>query len=295
MLLVNKLLSREGGKFSIRNLLHKTLPGLQDGRSVDVIHSSSLTKSSPEFCPREHVLLGITNEKPKAEFLGTSQVVTFGLGRAIQDLFNNEWLLNYMVGDWVDKTTGEVVKASKRPTKPGHWVYVEINFVSKISGASGGVDGVIDIGGPKLHMVEVKSIDKDAFISLSAPLAEHRLRTNYYLRLISESDHPLKDKIDTSKGSVIYVSKAFGVKDPTIKDMEGVRDSSFSPFKEYTVKRDDTKTERLNTLAKAVYDYRAGKVGMPRGVCRNSAVKRAASCGAIRPCWSGKYPATNNW
>ena len=118
------------------------------------------------------------------------------------------------------------------------------------------------LGEPKLRAIEIKTIDKDMFKDkhtkkeLVAPLAEHKLRTAFYLRIIAESDHPWASMVSTDAATILYVSKGgYGCQDPTLKTW-GLKEQ-FTPFKEFTIKRDDKMVESLQPA-------RQGHQGFPR-------------------------------
>jgi hypothetical protein len=136
----------------------------------------------------------------------------------------------------------------------------------------------VDIGKPKLRMVEVKSVILHDFEKLKAPLAEHRLRTNVYLRMIADS--PLAEQVETQVGHVLYVAKSFGKWNPD--------DKTISPFKEYEVARDDSITDKLLGKASEYQAFRTMGI-VPNRVCPNAACKRAKSCSVVSACFSKAF------
>jgi hypothetical protein len=143
-------------------------------------------------------------------------------------------------------------------------------------------------------MTELKTMAPDMFKELVAPLAEHKIRTALYLKLISKSVLPHAERVNQNEARVLYVMKSFGVKDPSLKEM-GLKDSGFSPFKEYTVQRDDAILATPLARARVLKVWRDSKQGMPCGICPNGLSKRAQSCAAVSACFSGKYPNTMTW
>jgi hypothetical protein len=144
-------------------------------------------------------------------------------------------------------------------------------------------------GQDKLRVIEIKTMDKESFKDLVAPLAEHRLRTNLYMRCIAESDDDRSSLLFTDTAYVLYVSKGgFGVKDPTIAKW-GLHDS-FSPFKEYVVKRNDKDTENVLVAPRNVLKFRQGLSGLPGPICTTALTDRAKECPLRKHCFSGKYP-----
>lgn len=286
---------------SLKMAIHKRLAGWEDARSHKTLHASDLTKEDRQFCPREFALLDATKMKKKGEFIGTALMCTFHLGEAMHDLLRENWGLNESVGTWECLRCGARHKFQKKPkvctmeaspgTKCGgkHFKYHEETFRSLSTGAVGNMDMILDLGEPKFRACEIKSIKADDFKTLVAPLSEHRLRTNLYMRMIEDSDHPQKHKINTQEALVFYICKGFGNKDESIAEA-GIKDSGFSPFKEFWVQRDDTATEEAWKLAMSLHKFRQGGK-MPQGICPNGLIKRAQICSAVKPCWSGQYPA----
>jgi hypothetical protein len=284
---------------SLKYLLHNHLAGPEDGRPYANIHASELTK--PEgLCPRLYALADVTKAKPKNEWLSTSDQVTFRIGRELQDATVN-WFadMGKAIGHWKCSACGALHEFQLRPAKCGtchsrHFHPKEVRFKSEINGASCGVDMLVAMGDTKLVPVELKTMDKDLFKGLVAPLAEHRLRTNLYLRIIKESAHVWSKQVDVSRAIVFYISKGgFGCADPQLKAW-GLYDG-FSPFKEYEVKRADKETDYLSARAKVVTDFRAGKIGMPTGLCSTAMSKRAQGCNLKGVCFGGDHPPAHEW
>ena len=133
-------------------------------------------------------------------------------------------------------------------------------------------------------------MDKDQFKELKGPLAEHRLRTNLYLRIMAESSSPWSNTINHEKATVLYISKGgWGCADPQLKEW-GLKEQ-FSPFKEFEIARDDSQTDDLADRARTVKEFRAGKVGMPFGICATALVPRAMKCPLRAACFSRRASA----
>ena len=278
---------------SLKYQLHEHLAGFEDGRPFANIHASELTKPDG-LCPRLYALADVTKAKAKGQWLSTSEQVTFHMGRVLQDSVVN-WFadMGKAVGHWKCTACGTLHQFMKRPAKctacnTSHFIPKEVRFVSAINGASCGVDMLLAMGDPKLVPIELKTMDKDLFKDLKAPLAEHRLRTNLYLRLIKESAHPWSNQVDTTRSIVMYISKGgYGCADPELKQW-GLSES-YSPFKEFEIKRVDKDTDVLAERAKVVTDFRAGKIGMPFGLCTTALSKRAVGCQLKAACFSGEH------
>lgn len=299
--ITKKINAEKQAAISIRTMIHQNVPAYEPARTTKHTHASELTKDV-EFCPREIVLLDIAKKKPKGDFIPTSLRLTFDMGRFLQEEFNTNWLREDMLGCWKCKSCGDHREDTTfRKTHCGrsgvlcNWEYAESRFGDPESDCAGGIDAIVDVGEPLLRMVEVKTIEKDGFKELVGPQAEHRLRTNLYLRLIDLDGRPFAKRINTKVGHLLYICKGYGVKDETVKDMPGVKDFPFSPFKEFLIHRDDSETDELLAKARAVYKFRKKKGGVPYGVCSTSMVGRAKKCSMIKQCFSGQFPAKQKW
>jgi len=281
-------------KYSVKKMLHKSIAGEQKGRPLKRIHASAVTYKDKPFCAREHCIYSITEVQPLPEFLSTALNTTFAYGRYIQAMINDVWLVDFMVGDWECKACGICVEASKRPKVKCQcgaklWEYQEVNVVSEYSGISGGLDVILDIGTGKFVVVEVKTMDKDQFRDLKAPKSEHRQRTQLYLRLISESKHPLAAQIDTSQATILYMSKSYGFKDFSIAEYP-FRDDTFSPFKEFKIASNHDSCEKISLLGRSVKLFREGKEPIPEKICSSIMDSRAKKCCCKKQCFSGEFP-----
>ena len=283
---------------SLKRLLHFRLSKWAKQRSHKTLHASDLTQED-EFCPREFALLDVTKKKPKDEFHSTALATTFADGHDKSKRLREDWLDGLAVGDWKCKACGDEVLFSTRPktTAADHrciWQYNEIPFVSSVTDVSCSPDILVKLPGrEKLVVVEVKILDKDYFRDLKAPMAEHRWRTNLYLRVISESTHPQKDLIDTQSGVVLYIGRCFGLKDTEVKSW-GIKDAPFSPFKEYNVERNDADTVYISNKALALKVARAG-AKTPCGICPSVLAQRAQKCPVVKECFSGNFPGSITW
>lgn len=289
-------LKKAAPEASLKFWLHQHLNGPSAGRSTSHVHASDMTKHDG-FCPRFFALADVTKMKTNPEWLDTSHNVTFTLGRWMQDQIV-DWFadMGKAICHWKCVSCGTMHEFTKRPekcktcgcktSKP-----IEVRFESAVTGASCGVDMLLAMGEPKLRPVEIKTIRPEDFKALVAPLAEHRTRTNLYLRIIEESGNPL---VATNKATVLYVTKGgYGCQDNDLKAM-GLKER-FSPFKEFSVTRQDSDTNAICARAKVVKDFREGKVGMPRGICTTALTPRACSCSLKEVCFSGEHAPVYNW
>lgn len=297
MSFLQKMAEKKKGGVSIKDMLHKKLAGWEKSRNPKIVHASDVTKLEKEFCPRAFALYDITKEQPKDQFVGTSLRYTFEMGRAIQQQLNNKWLGGECVGNWECVRCKKFIKFGRQPKggschdgKPHSWDYQEYRWKSAISDIDCGIDAMVIVGeNMKLRVVEVKIMAVDMFKTLEAPLAEHRLRTNLYQRLIAESDDPNKEFVDTDQAHVLYISRGFGNKDTTLSE-KGIVDAGFSPFKEFIVKRNDSETELYWRKGLEVKKFRETGI-IPAGICPTAMVKRAKECSMCKACFSGKYPS----
>lgn len=284
-------------KFSLKKELHRLLCRPLPKRPMTRIHGSMLTSEKREYCPREAVLHELTGYDPGMEHLSAAMSYTFNMGRMLEEWLQHI-LSDILYGNWHCTVCGDDRQLCKKPSHCGRtdcvceWRYRSMRFTSPVTGASCEVDLLIDTGAPKLKVVESKSIDKDEARKLSAPYSEHRLRTNLYMRIIDDAGYG--DTIDTKSALVFYMAKCFGFKDDEVASY-GFKDSQFSPFKEFTVMRNDDQTDLVYSKALAVHNYRLGVGGIPCGVCDSINDKRAMSCPVKKECFSGKYPPIAEW
>lgn len=284
---------------SLKYMLHHHLSGYEPARPLSKVHASALTK--PEgFCPRYYALHDVLSAKPKDEWLSTSERVTYDMGRDLQDRIVHHFAdQGKAIGHWRCMACSKLHEFCKRPAKCVNcgcrgFRPEEVRFESASTGASCGIDMLLSNGEAKLQPVEIKTMDKEQFKGLVAPLAEHKLRTNLYLRIIAESEHNWSSLVNTQKAKVLYTSKGgFGCADPELKKW-GLSDQ-YSPFKEYEIIRSDNATEELALRAKTVKDFRDGKIGMPCGICPTAMVKRAMYCTMKKACFSGEHPPQHDW
>lgn len=294
-----KKLKDNTAKKGIKYHLHKGLGGVETERSMDTVHASSVTKNSPtdEFCPRSYALHDLL--KPDLEKVYTSAATraTYDYGHEVQDLAIR-WMsrAGIAITHWKCASCSTMHRWCKEPAKCakcGCRVLkpVEPRFESQLSGVSCGIDCLVKLESPKLQITEIKSMGKDEFSTLKAPLPEHRKRTNLYLRLVQESSDPIRDKIDPKAARIFYVCKGGYQYDADLLDYSDLDPrEKYSLFKEYVVERDDKATDDLAQLGQAVLLWRQGVGVMPCGVCSNVGSKRAQSCRFRSPCFSGDFP-----
>lgn len=281
------------GAHSVRYLLHKHLVSERPPRPYHTVHASDLMsgQKNKDFCPREHALgMKFHNPKPHDD-ITTAMAVTFAYGYAVEDLIRG-WFAEMDIahGLWECPLCSHVTEFGRRPAKcpsckaSGALLsYKEVELVDPESGVMARPDLFLDFGRPRLTTIEIKSMDKEAFKKLVGPLAEHRWRTNLYMRII-EKDGNLADRIDLQEAVVLYVTKGgYGQKDEEIRKWK-LLDGDFSPFKEFHVKRDDAATDKLVGLATSFQKFK--KTGeYPQRICPTRMVPRAKYCRQHTECW----------
>lgn len=274
---------------SISALLHKALTQVEPARPIGNLHASALTRTSPIFCPREVVLCKRLDRKPYPQKIEAPMTVTFHEGKDTQARFNNHWLRDRMVGDWQCQQCGTVARFCKAPLKCFKCQSKDVDYKEVVffhpSGAQGSLDAILDVGRPKLRLVEVKILALDDWMKLIAPLAEHRARSKLYLELIAGSDHSKKDTIDVSQIHILYKLRGYGKKD--------VKLGIITPFKEFVVYRNPEEVKVYLSMATMVSQSRESNWSlMPPGVCSSMFDTRAKACPVLKECFSGHYPAS---
>jgi len=268
---------------SIKSLINGNVGGFSKPRSKVHIHASDLTKEI-EYCPREVRLMELLKKKYKDEWIPTELQITFDDGNDKQSRINNIYLDKYMLGPWRCASCGQTNKWHEgKPEefccKIPNWLYEEPHLVDEYSGTQGAVDGIIKFPGLTLaRMMENKIMAVEMFKKLKAPLAEHKLRTQLYLYLLDVSGVGEKRQIDTKIGHVFYCMRGHGAKDDT---------GSISPFKEYTVERNDDNIKPLIKKARQLTVSRISANMIPPPVCINAMCSRAGKCKVSKECFSG--------
>ena len=273
---------------SIIDLMMKNVGGFYPSRGYTTIHASDITKD--DFCPRKVALIDTSKLENKEEYIGTALKATFDVGNMTAHLFKNQWAGQHIWGNWTCVRCRKAVSHCKKPTKTqcasgGHcsWEYEEIPFVCTETAVSGSLDALMDLGASKLFITELKIIRYEDFAKLVAPLAEHRIRTNLYMRIVEKSASAYHNRINLQEARVLYISRGFGKKSDSHNEI--------LPFKEFVVKRDDEalipyldKAQRVNLFRKT------GK--MPYGICTTMLSPFAKGCPVSKLCFSGKFPVT---
>lgn len=274
-----------GEEFTLTEYLDTTLRSFQPARPYSTIHASMLTYEGKSFCPREVALCDVLGREPKPENIPSVLQATFDMGWAVHHLMSDKWLRNIAVGRWCcvqcHQITGFIKHPGKCPfCKANRLEYREEVFQHKSLLVSGSIDVIVNLNKEKHTIVEVKSIDKDQFKDLKAPLGEHRVRSMMYLDLVATSGNPIAGAIDTSEARILYVSKGYGAK----------TDGKITPFKEYRVPANPNALKPYYSKAAEVVKWRTEGI-LPKGVCPNSYSGRVKQCACAHECWSGQYMA----
>lgn len=266
--------------------LIKNLGKYYPERSHKTVHASDVTKA--EFCPRQYRLMDILGLKQPDTYINTALRATFDLGSMVAERLVEDWMGGRAYGKWVCRKCEHTIAFGTRPI--GHkcgavgdcdYSYREINFFGESSGISGSLDLIAYLGGSKMIPVELKTIKTEDFDKLAAPLAEHRLRTRLYLKLIEDSQNPIRFQLDTDKAKILYVSKGFGKMHPDY--------GQILPFKEYDVQRDDQSIELYLARGTLVKQCRVTETIPISKVCDSVTCTTAKRCLVKSQCWSGAY------
>jgi hypothetical protein len=284
--LKNAVINSATPKVSIIHRLKQNVGGFHPARDPKVVHASDVTK--PGFCPRKWALRDLQGIKPKDEYVATAMEATFDVGNAVADLVTHLWLGQYAIGHWHCKTCHSQRSFTSRPgdgcknMKACNWHYREVNFPAPTYGVSGSIDVFVDLGTLKYQATELKIIKAEDFGDIKQPLAEHVLRTQMYLKLISDSDSVYKDKINLHEARVLYTSRGYGKKNDDHNEI--------LPWKEYVVERNDARVMPFLNMARQIKIFRETGA-MPSGICTLPTDKHAKTCHQCKDCFSGTHPA----
>lgn len=282
-------------ELSLRQMLHKHIQYVEEERDPANLNASTVTWQEREFCAREPIIRRQLKIPLRKKRITTAEAVTFEWGREterrVQRWFRD---MGMAVGDWkcAHKPCGKLHRWQTQPKACGtcggeSFIYEERRAYSKLSGIGCGLDLVLNVGKPKLRLLEVKSLDKDKFKDLAGPYAEHKIRTQLYLRCIDESEDPQLKDIATDAAKILYVSKGgYGTMAPDMLTWD-FQDGKFSPFKEYVIERSDERTDALVARARAAWEALQGGA-MPERICSSLSSPRAQDCPAAQACFNAK-------
>lgn len=275
-------------KYSVIECLKKIMGHTEPARAWDVLHASEIMDT--DFCPRRVALMELLGRKRGGQFIPPALRATFDMGKDVATRVCEHWGTDKVYGDWECRRCRAEAKFCIKPKgvcHDGHghdWRYVEVRFEVAEYSVTGSLDLLMNLGAPRLFVIEVKIMAPEEFAKLKAPLAEHRLRTNLYLHLVEHSGSPIASQINLSRAMVLYVSRGFGNKNDE-------HHGQIIPFKEYEVKRDDSDLAPYLAEALDVKRWRLAKL-MPAHKCTTPHCQRAKGCPVVKDCYSGKFPAS---
>ena len=279
-------------KQSLIATLKKNMQGMEKARCHLTVHASDVTKE--DFCPRKVALVTLLEQKMPDQFIPTALRATFDIGNTVSDLVREHWLGEHAIGNWACHRCGAFRTMVPKPGKAGcssgmkshAWKYEEVRFKCEKTGIDGGIDVLVRLGSAKMFVTECKIVAAEAFEKLSAPLAEHRIRTNLYLYLVEKSGMVWSDMINTQVAKVLYVSRGYGKKHPDFDEV--------LPFKEYDVERNDEDLAPYLEMGEVANRFfKTGEV--PPGRCVTAKDECALTCPVRKECFSGKYPEGMIW
>lgn len=272
---------------SVIGILKQHLGGPRLARSMKVLHASDVT--NPDFCPRKWAFFDLLEKDPPMEYVTAALDVTFQMGTEAERLLVEEWAGDAVVGNWRCRYCGETRSMTINPGgqcsagRKHWWEYRQVVVEeAEAYGIQGGIDALFNVGVPKLMVTEVKTLNTTEFEDILVPKPEHRLRTSLYLRILDQSQHPFRDKINLQEARVLYISRGYGKLNPTWNEI--------LPFKEFVVIRDDLALMEPLKRATALKVFRKSGL-MPPGICATALDKIAKNCSVCASCFSGNYPA----
>lgn len=285
----------------LKQLLHKSIAKWEPQRSINVLHASDMTKK--DFCPARVALMQKHEVKPSNEFISTSMRVTYDYGRFLEESVV-EYLGRSVIGDWVCKRCNQLhtslnirpshCELNIRPHKHDYdhglkrcisrdFIYSEPRWLDKETDISCGTDFFVDLGEGKPILIELKSLKAPDFKTISRPRKEHLLRTNLYLHILKRSGIL---EVNVDEAIVLYTCKGYGFADEFIANSD-LSDTPFSPFKEFTVKREDNEEiDRIFADGLAIKKYLENDGPLPRKVCDNKHCTQAKSCEVREVCFA---------
>ena len=275
--------------------LHRSMARIDTPRPYDRIHASDVTNE--EWCHRRHALLWYNKMQGEGSFVGTATDLVWAQGRNLANyVIHKLKTVDIAIGDWRCANCGAMIRYSKHPgycrsCTCKSFLYEEVRVTSPISGVSCGLDLIVDLPARKKNLlVEIKTIDKVKFQGLKAPLAEHRVRTQIYLRSVAESVEKHAEFIETEEARILYISKGgYGEKSKKPKEW-GLKDQAYTPFKEFVVQRDDESVESYMKNPKELYEFQTKVAGWPQRPCATAYSNRAQGCEVKDLCFSGSEP-----
>ena len=276
----------------VKLLLQETYQNNATKRVGTYIHASQITRS--DFCARQKHLINHHNVKV-TEAIGSALTATFETGKVLQDITTNTWLKEHVWGHWVCGRCGFTWNYTFRPTHCANcppnqaklrkkFEYREVMMRSHKLRMVGSVDFFIQPpASPLLYLVEHKIMSPTMFKDLKAPLSEHAKRTRLYLAMTDLiPDHLLPAPL-AENGIVLYISRGHGTYNP-IASTIGTANDSYSPWRQFRVKRDDKQLKPMIEIAQ-VYAATNHKT-CPR-VCASIKEGIDRGCPVAKHCFDG--------
>lgn len=236
------------------------------------VHVSSL---SGNFCAREYAIAQ-HEELSLYESLTGGHKVTFKIGRAVEEHIRSAIIAEHgkknIFAKWscecgADSRLGLYREAKCKCGKPLD-IFDEPAITDEENGVTGRPDLVL-YKDKTLHIVEIKSMKKDQWDTLEAPLDSHIKQNIFYPYLLDMYNYPVSPVV-----TFIYCTKDF---------------KYGSPYKEFTIDTSETKyiklREELLAEAKQVRNFIANKVSPPR-ICASEHSPLAKKCKVAFRCFN---------
>jgi hypothetical protein len=243
-----------------------------------------------DFCPARVALMKQHKVTPHKEFISTSMRVTYDYGRFLEESVV-DYLGDSVIGNWICHECEAVLHMIKKPKGNqckacGMWPlygYTEPRWLDKETNISCGTDFFVDLGEGKPILIELKSLKAPDFKTISRPRKEHLLRTNLYLHILKRCGTLA---VNVDEAIVLYTCKGYGFADDFIANSD-LSDTPFSPFKEFTVKREDNEEiDRIFADGLEIKDYLENGGDVPRKVCDTKHCTQAKSCEVREVCFA---------
>lgn len=265
----------ESSQPPIDSLVYNRLMRTERDRDCDPIHASDLTKK--DFCAREiwlrrhHEILG------RERFIPAQLGWAFKFGDFLNDVLTNDILRDTIYGEWeCDRCHHRYVGMAKdKCTKcaNGRYKYREIVMTDAGLRVISSKDLFLAHNNALL-MHEIKSMDKDEFRNIKAPLPEHQERTHLYMYLVRRNIaqyKALEKFLDRNYFYISYFCKCVGLKH---KDTGKV-----TPVRTFKLKYDPKIAAPFVERARLV----AGKT-IPPPISEKRAHKHCRECTAKQLC-----------
>lgn len=205
---------------------HKTVtellarPEIRPFRDGEYFHVSDLIHK----CPRMIAICKTRNIKLPDQVIHSSSGLTFAQGEAMAGYVVHKMSKSHprnVYGIWSCACGHTSIEGTYKQAADHHTCskcgsglgrYHELSVQNMEHRLSGSIDLVIRVDGG-LHIVEIKSIKKEAWEELERPVPDHILQVLTYWWLLKEQGrHILHDKV-----SILYMNKSFMFKNPFIE------------------------------------------------------------------------------